>query len=204
MGVDPQDFDEANLHSFNRYAYGNNNPYKFKDPNGEVAETILDVVSLGLSIAAFKSDPTLLNGLALAYDAVAAATPFLPGGAGILRQAGRAADAVGDAARAERAIVTSSKTRHEALNKAKEANDIPRSASPDHVYRPGTDRGKEMGLDERNVRLYEYTNSRGEKIWIREDKAVRYGENGRGNQPAHFNAGPAGEKLRQHHGFGND
>jgi hypothetical protein len=99
MGVDPQDFDEANLHGFNRYAYGNNNPYKFKDPNGEVAETILDVVSLGLSIAAFKSDPTLLNGLALAYDAVAAATPFLPGGVGVLRQAGRAADAVGDAAK---------------------------------------------------------------------------------------------------------
>jgi len=34
MGVDPQDFDETNLHSFNRYAYGNNNPYKFKDSDG--------------------------------------------------------------------------------------------------------------------------------------------------------------------------
>jgi len=34
MGVDPQGFDEKNLHSFNRYAYGNNNPYKFKDPDG--------------------------------------------------------------------------------------------------------------------------------------------------------------------------
>jgi RHS repeat-associated protein len=107
MGVDPQDFDEANLHGFNRYAYGNNNPYKFKDPNGEVAETILDVVSLGLSIAAFKSDPTLLNGLALAYDAVAAATPFLPGGVGILRQAGKAAEGLGDAARGGAQILQS-------------------------------------------------------------------------------------------------
>jgi RHS repeat-associated protein len=34
MGVDAQGFYETNLHSFNRYAYGNNNPYKFIDPNG--------------------------------------------------------------------------------------------------------------------------------------------------------------------------
>ena len=37
MGVDPQGFDEKNLHSFNRYAYGNNNPYKYVDPDGEAA-----------------------------------------------------------------------------------------------------------------------------------------------------------------------
>ncbi len=34
MGVDSQGFDEKNLHSFNRYAYGNNNPYRYLDPNG--------------------------------------------------------------------------------------------------------------------------------------------------------------------------
>ena len=34
MGVDPAPFDETNLHSLNRYAYGNNNPFKFKDPGG--------------------------------------------------------------------------------------------------------------------------------------------------------------------------
>jgi hypothetical protein len=41
MGVDPQDFDEANLHGFNRYAYGNNNPYKFKDPDGNSPLSVL-------------------------------------------------------------------------------------------------------------------------------------------------------------------
>jgi hypothetical protein len=34
--VDPQDFAEENVHSFNRYAYGNNNPYKFRDPDGQL------------------------------------------------------------------------------------------------------------------------------------------------------------------------
>jgi len=34
MGVDPKGFDEANVHSFNRYAYANNNPYRFVDPDG--------------------------------------------------------------------------------------------------------------------------------------------------------------------------
>ena len=35
MAVDPIEFNEGNLHSFNRYAYANNNPFAFVDPNGE-------------------------------------------------------------------------------------------------------------------------------------------------------------------------
>lgn len=34
MGIDPVSFKESNIHSFNRYAYANNNPYKFIDPDG--------------------------------------------------------------------------------------------------------------------------------------------------------------------------
>jgi RHS repeat-associated protein len=35
LSVDPKRFDEANVHSFNRYAYANNSPYTYNDPNGK-------------------------------------------------------------------------------------------------------------------------------------------------------------------------
>jgi RHS repeat-associated protein len=35
MGIDPVEFKEANLQSFNRYGYANNNPYRFVDPDGQ-------------------------------------------------------------------------------------------------------------------------------------------------------------------------
>lgn len=46
--------------------------------------------------------------------------------------------------------------------------------------------------------MYEYTNSKGEKIQIRQDKPAGYGDGGKGDQGAHFNSGKAGEKLKDH------
>lgn len=37
MGIDPVGFDADNLHSFNRYAYANNNPHKYVDPDGRAS-----------------------------------------------------------------------------------------------------------------------------------------------------------------------
>jgi RHS repeat-associated protein len=52
MGVDPVGFVESNPTSFNRYAYVNNNPYKYVDPDGEflnfAAKFVLDV---GINVA---------------------------------------------------------------------------------------------------------------------------------------------------------
>jgi len=44
MGIDPILFSENNIHSFNRYTYGNDNPYKFTDPDGRWA-WLLNVAS---------------------------------------------------------------------------------------------------------------------------------------------------------------
>ncbi|UWG65406.1 hypothetical protein K5M76_03925 [Shewanella xiamenensis] len=32
----------TNVHTFNRYAYANNNPYKYKDPDGRAADVVVD------------------------------------------------------------------------------------------------------------------------------------------------------------------
>ncbi len=45
MGVDPAGFQDSNVHSFNKYAYANNNPYKYVDPDGELPILLLAFVA---------------------------------------------------------------------------------------------------------------------------------------------------------------
>jgi RHS repeat-associated protein len=47
MGVDPVHFVPPNVHSFNRFAYGNNNPYKFHDPDGNTPAWIPVALHVG-------------------------------------------------------------------------------------------------------------------------------------------------------------
>lgn len=86
MGMDPVGFDEDNIHSFNRYAYGNNNPYKYVDPDGNAAQLILPLIGFGL----------------LANEVATGDVPIVGGGiakAGVNageRAAVKAADSLGD------------------------------------------------------------------------------------------------------------
>lgn len=47
MGVDPKGADPGDVHSFNRYAYANNNPYRYVDPDGH---SPIDVVFLAYDL----------------------------------------------------------------------------------------------------------------------------------------------------------
>lgn len=62
MGIDPVGFQEDNLHSFNRYTYTNNNPYKYVDPDGNYAFLIQPMMYLATALAAAFTAHTVLKG----------------------------------------------------------------------------------------------------------------------------------------------
>jgi RHS repeat-associated protein len=63
MGIDPVGFQEGNIHSFNRYAYANNNPYRYIDRDGRSPEQVLNSSELaGLTGQMIGADPFTRNG----------------------------------------------------------------------------------------------------------------------------------------------
>ena len=51
LGIDPVDYQDGNLHSFNRYAYGNNNPVRYADPDGRIAIPLIYLGGAALATA---------------------------------------------------------------------------------------------------------------------------------------------------------
>jgi uncharacterized protein RhaS with RHS repeats len=73
MGIDPKGFDEGNLHSFNRYTYANNNPYKFVDPDGRAAAAIVALLGVGLVVHEIATGDVPIIGGGVAKAGVTAA-----------------------------------------------------------------------------------------------------------------------------------
>jgi RHS repeat-associated protein len=64
MGVDPAGFSADNIQSFNRYAYANNNPYAYVDPDGRNAIWAAEVgfeVGVGLDALVYGITGTALT-----------------------------------------------------------------------------------------------------------------------------------------------
>ncbi|MGQ0594379.1 MAG: RHS repeat domain-containing protein [Gammaproteobacteria bacterium] len=116
LAIDPVGFDPENPQSFNRYAYANNNPYKYVDPDGnsplDVGFFIADTVSFGLAVA--SGNPAAIQSAAfdLAASAVGLASP-VPG-TGLAIKAARAGDKVGDVAK----LADSAKPLYRSMSRA--------------------------------------------------------------------------------------
>jgi RHS repeat-associated protein len=209
--------------SWSPYAYCYSNPLKFVDVDGKYGESIWDISSLLIGVKSFSDNiksgnigNAIVDGVGIVFDAVAVALPVVPGGVGAgiktVRSIDNVVDVITTANKVEETTKapakfgsktdTYSSSRREAFRSAKEQNSIPKSQQPDNIIKPNTPEGVNRGLKDDNVKLYEFTNSKGEKVYIREDKPVKYNDGG--SQPPHFNAGNKDDrKLKQHHYYGN-
>jgi RHS repeat-associated protein len=130
LSVDPVTTSAKDGSSFNRYAYANNSPYKHKDRDGRIAETIWDVASLALSVSEFRSSPSFGNAVGVAVDAAAVVIPGIPGGVGAIRAAAHAAEgakAVGAAADAAKGVAKGAEQTAAATRAENVAKGIPES-----------------------------------------------------------------------------
>jgi RHS repeat-associated protein len=81
--VDPQ--------QLNSYSYARNNPITYTDKTGHAIETVADVISLALSTRDFYQNKTFWNGVFVGLDGLGLAVPFIPSGAGYIKNGAKIA-----------------------------------------------------------------------------------------------------------------
>ncbi|MDP2005271.1 MAG: RHS repeat-associated core domain-containing protein [Rubrivivax sp.] len=99
LSVDPVTTDERTGDGFGRYVYANNNPYRFKDPDGRWAEDlVLGLPSLVMGSANFIKNlqegdfaAATVDAIGMALDTAAIIVPGIPGGVGLAVVGARAA-----------------------------------------------------------------------------------------------------------------
>lgn len=141
LSIDPKQAEPSDLHGLNRYAYGNNNPYRYVDPDGytpvDLAFFAVDAVKLGVALYTGAGVGAAAVDLALSTVGVFSPVP----GTGQVLKGLKAADKAIDAVKsADRAVDVGRATAakggknyvdgYRAVSKA-EADDIAK-----HGFRP--------------------------------------------------------------------
>ena len=122
-GIDPASAAPTKPHSFNRYAYGNNNPYRYVDPDGNIpVETFWDLGNVIYDIATG-------NWGDLALDLGAVVIPYVPAGISKLRHADEVVGATKNVAKEPNRIYSAGELKRRAENPRNN-----NSANPNHNF----------------------------------------------------------------------
>jgi RHS repeat-associated protein len=165
---DPLGF--RDVHSFNRYAYANNNPYKYIDPDGQSAKT----KSGGLK-------GRMANVAKSACKEACGTLIFYAG-----------PDTQGDYA-------MRINSRRSALRKAKRDAKVPNAQNPEKVEKVKLKDENQQTIKDLNGNVvksteYAHTTTDGKKVIIQDHSAGHQFSDGKGSQGPHFNVRPKENK----------
>ncbi len=174
MGVDAAQFKDSSLHSFNRYAYGNNNPYRHLDPDGnspiDLAFLAIDLYHLGSAIYSGEGVKGALVEVGISVVGVISPIP----GTGVAIKAAKTTSKVAEAVRA--AEHASEVVATKAVNGETKATAIGRRAHKEEPLPPGFEREVQIPGTKRRMDGYNAETKEIIEIKPNNKRKIREGE----------------------------